>query len=185
MRLQFFGDSFDVVKRFLLRAIEPEAEWAALPMFTHDVTASEVGRFAAFLGVTVVSAAVLSPETDRGAYFSALDRHQRVFLDPDTGIKLNGCPRSAAPAYLLGEELSRLCLEVPARIAVSFDQSLPRGKEHVALSRKLDYFRNQGLSGFAYRSHACFVLLSRDPTLVEQARERLLQTGLPGARLTS
>lgn len=53
MRMQFFGDSYDVVKRFLLRTVAPEAKWTAFPMFTHEVTADDIAAFEAFLGVSV------------------------------------------------------------------------------------------------------------------------------------
>ncbi len=42
MRMEFFGDSYDVVKRFLLRSIAPDAEWVAFPMFTDKVTQEDI-----------------------------------------------------------------------------------------------------------------------------------------------
>jgi hypothetical protein len=45
----------------------------------------------------------------RAACFSAPAGHARVFLDPDTGIRLEACGGVAAPGYVLGDEQVRLC----------------------------------------------------------------------------
>jgi hypothetical protein len=45
MSMQFFGDSYDVVKRFLLHTVAPEVRWIAFPMFTHEVTADNITAF--------------------------------------------------------------------------------------------------------------------------------------------
>ena len=50
MRMEFFGGSFDLVKRFLMLELAVDAEWAALPMFTHAVNSDDVTKLAAFLG---------------------------------------------------------------------------------------------------------------------------------------
>ena len=55
MKIDFFGDSYDIVKRFLLQTIAPRTHWAAFPMFTHAVTKDEIVAFETFLGVHVVS----------------------------------------------------------------------------------------------------------------------------------
>ena len=68
---------------------------------------------------------------------------------------------------------------------MTFDQSLARGREREQIRAKLARFRAAGLSGFAYVSHASFVILGR-PDLVTQAREQLLTRSLlPAGRLVS
>jgi hypothetical protein len=183
MRMQFFGDSYDVVKRFLIRAIAPDAKWVAHPMFTHPVTAADVGAFEGFLGVTIASADAMSASADRTKHFLALTHHQHVFLDPDTGIRLQPSSGVDGTKYVFGPELITLCEQNPRRLLLVFDQSVPRGTERKAITDKLSYFRAKGLCSFAYVSHACFVILSRSDAQCLEARNRLLATHLPPNRL--
>lgn len=183
MRMQFFGDSYDVVKRFLLHTVAPEAKWTALPMFTHEVTADDIAAFEAFLGVRVASPRVMMKSTDRATHLSALANHRHVFLDPDTGIKLKPSNGAKATKYVFGPELVSLCKQSRGRLLLVFDQSVPRGKERKAIAKKLAYFRERGLHGFAYLSHACFLVLSSSESQCCAARKRLLASHIPNARL--
>ena len=160
MRIQFFGDSYDVVKRFLIRSIAPESECVAFPMFTHKVTPEEVKAFEAFLGVQVVSSTPLSTTTDRAQHLAAIAKHCHIFLDPDTGIKLIPSNSADSVKYIFASELVSLCQKSPTRLLLVFDQSVPRGAERKAIEKKLSHFRDAGIHGFAYLSHACFVVLS-------------------------
>jgi hypothetical protein len=181
--MQFFGDSYDVVKRFLLRSVAPHAEWAAFPMFSHEVTAQDISSFEAFLGVRVVSPVALTVSTNRADYFAAMAHHRHIFLDPDTGIKLNPSTRADSIKYVFGPELETLCRESNQRLLLVFDQSVPRGGERKAIARKLAHFNERGIVGFAYLSHACFVVLSDSESACHAARASLLASGLPNSRL--
>ena len=181
--MQFFGDSFDVVKRFLLQTIEPDAAWVAFPMFTDRATAASVRAFESFLGVNVVGAALFTESTNRADHFTALARHRNVFLDPDTGIKLKKAKGAESVKYVFASELVALCQESPERLLVVFDQSVPRGSEKSAIQQKLRHFSDAGLHGFAYLSHACFVTLSATKDRCRMARANLLASGLPQTRV--
>ena len=183
MRMQFFGDSYDVVKRFLIRTVAPNVKWTAFPMFTHEVAADDISAFEAFLGVSVASPHVMTSSTDRATHLSALANQRHIFLDPDTGIKVKLSNRADAVKYVFGPELVALCEQNPDRLLLVFDQSLPRGAEQKAIAEKLNYFRQKGLVGFAYLSHACFLVLSRSESACEAARNHLLATHLPQTRL--
>lgn len=183
MRMQFFGDSYDVVKRFLLCSVAPGAEWVAFPMFTDDATADDVRALESFLGVRVVAPTPLSGTTDRAQLFSALADHRNVFLDPDTGIKLERTNGVDSVKYVFASELIALCKESPERLLLVFDQSVPRGGEEAAIEKKLAHFRTVGIHGFAYLSHACFVVLSATKSHCETAKNNLLTCGLPNSRL--
>ncbi len=185
MRMQFFGDSYDIVKRFLLRTIAPEATWAAFPMFTHEVAATDIEAFEAFLGVRVASRHVITRSTNRATHLLASAGHRHVFLDPDTGVKLKPSNGASAVNYVFAPELIALCEQNHARLLLVFDQSVPRGKERKAVSDKLKYLRNKGLYGFAYHSHACFMVLSSSESVCVTARKKLLASNLPKARLVS
>lgn len=183
MKIDFFGDSYDIVKRFLLQTIAPGARWAAFPMFTHAVTQDELVAFETFLGVDVVSPGVLAPDGDRVAHLAALPHQQYIFLDPDTGIRLRPCGGRAAANYLFGPEVIDLCLSAPGRLVLVFDQSVPRGRERKAMADKLAYFAERGVHGFAYISHVCFVVLSASEPICAEAAARLAAAALPVQRI--
>ena len=183
MRMQFFGDSYDVVKRFLLRTVAPEAKWTAFPMFTHQVAADDIATLEAFLGVSVVSPQAITRSTDRAAHLSASPNHRHVFLDPDTGIKLNPSKSASSVKYVFGPELVSLCDQNQNRLLLVFDQSVPRGNERKAIAAKLAYFRERGIHGFAYLSHACFLVLSGSESVCRAAQQQLLVSHLPKTRL--
>jgi hypothetical protein len=52
MRIPYYGDSYDIVKRFLLHTLDPEGDWAALPMFSEDHTRLPLRRALPHLGLT-------------------------------------------------------------------------------------------------------------------------------------
>jgi hypothetical protein len=90
MRLQHFGDSYDIVKKAMLQWLEPFGPWAAHPMFTEPFTPMNANKFARFLGVPLVSFQVLEAATDRDAYFAVDLSRRSLFLDPDTGLRPRG-----------------------------------------------------------------------------------------------
>ena len=123
MRMNFFGDSYDVVKRFLLQSVAPEAEWVAFPMFTHRVAPEKLKAFASFLGVQVVSPTALTASTNRARHLAASEHHRHIFLDPDIGIKLRPPKRRDAVKYVLAPELISLCCKSPERLLLVFDRA--------------------------------------------------------------
>jgi hypothetical protein len=183
MREHYFGDSYDIVKRFLLQSLAPAKEWAVLPMFTHEVSPNFVPEYETFLQARVASADLLTASADRTSYFAASALGKHVFLDPDTGIRLEPLRRSNAASYVLASEVVELCVHDPERLVVVFDQSLPRSGTKYAICKKLAYFHQKGLSGFAYVSHSCFVVLSAGAAGCSAARANLIATGLPSDRI--
>lgn len=181
--MQYFGDSYDVVKRFLLSTLAPGTTWAAFPMFTHAVSATEIEALEAFLGVRVVTSEPLQEDTDRAKHLVALAEHRHVFLDPDTGIKLKASRGKDATKYVFAPEIEMLCRAEPGRLLLVFDQSVGRGSERAHASAKITHFAERGISSFAYMSHACFMVLSSSAEQCRHARERLLSSGMPQARV--
>ena len=87
MRLEKFGDTYDIVKQKLLASLANLGPWAAHPMFTEEVSGPEGRAFARFLGVPLLSLEVLAAATDRAAYFARAGAcASHLFLDPDTGL---------------------------------------------------------------------------------------------------
>ena len=186
MRLKHFGDSYDVVKLCLLRWLRDFGEWSVHPMLTEHFPPEKVAAFESMLGLKVISTDVISLDTDRSNYFSGLSSFGHLFLDPDTGLRLRPTRGLRAPEYLFGHEFLQLVNQRPASLTLVFDQSIGRGSEEEHVKRKLHHFLEHDVFGFAYVSHACFVLASLDHSLVERARKRVLsESRLPSDRFIS
>ena len=184
MRLQFFGDCYDIVKKSLIAWLGEVGRWAAHPMFTEPVAPDQAALFARFLGARLVSVEPLTPTTDRAVYFSSCRSEGNLFLDPDTGVRLEPRRDSESVNYVFGPELVGLSRERPRALTLVFDQSFSRGSEAHLIQEKLAFFASRGVHGFAYSSHAPFLVLSSQAELVGRAHERLLEvSGLPPSRL--
>lgn len=183
MRMNYFGDSYDIVKQSLLRWLQPFGQWSVHPMFTEPVADADVSGFEQFIGAKLVSTEVLSRNTDREAYFSCACSCGNLFLDPDTGIRLKETRGVRAPEYLFASELLRITEMRAGNLTVVFDQSVGRGSEQMHLETKLRHLLQKQLFGFGYRSHACFVILGRDHALIESARNHVIEESkLPESR---
>ena len=68
MDLKHFGDSYDIVKKVLLQGLAPFGPWGVHPMFTHEVSETEVAKFSRLLGTPVLSTRGLGLETNRDEY---------------------------------------------------------------------------------------------------------------------
>lgn len=152
-------------------------------MFTEHVPSPDVSAFEAFLGAKVISPRVLTAQTDRRAYFSCAHSCGNLFLDPNTGLRLKNSGGARTRHYLFAEELVRIAQSRLPLLTVVFDQSLGRGSEQIDLDAKFRHLRLQQFNGFAYRSHACFIVAGRDHSLVDCARRHIVkESKLPESR---
>lgn len=182
MRLRFFGDSYDIVKKSLLAWLSSLGEWETHPMFTEEVSPGNADAFAAFLGTPLLSREVLTSRTNRARYFATCHTASHLFLDPDTGVSLERATRVSA-AHLTANELLSIVSARPRHLTLVFDQSFARGARESVLARKFAFFRAAGVDVAAYWSHAPFLLLGLDRTLVDRALTDLLAvSGLPSSR---
>ena len=179
---KYFGDSYDIVKQSLIRWLTPFGPWSVHPMFTEQVAPADARAFAAFLGAQLLSDAVLTASA-RPTYFACASRCKNLFLDPDTGLRLDCVHGKRAPEFLFASELISLVQRPKDGLTLVFDQSHPRGSEEESLVRKLHHLSKHGIPAFAYRSHACFIVAGHDPALVRRAYTRLLaESRLPKSR---
>jgi hypothetical protein len=185
VKLQYFGDSYDIVKKSLIAWLEQFGPWVTHPMFTEDVTAEKAEAFSRLIGTKLISSRRLTSTIDRAEYFSGLNGKGNLFLDPDTGVSLKTFGGERSVRFVFGEELVEWCAQRPECLTLVFDQSYSRGvKKEVAMQEKLKYFAKAGISGFIYDSHAPFLLLGAHKKLVARARKSLLEvSGLPEGRL--
>jgi hypothetical protein len=187
MNLQFFGDSYDIIKRSFISWLSDFGRWSVHPMFTHEVDAEAAGAFARFLNARLLSSDPITVSTDRQAYFECCLSAGNLFLDPDTGVSLAARTGAKSIRYIFGPELLRLVLARPHRLTLVFDQSFARGvRERVEgdVRKKLAALAAGGAYGFAYVSHAPFLCLAADPSLVLRAHEAVkANSSLPPTRL--
>ena len=184
MKPSYLGDSYDIVKQSLLRWLSVMGSWATHPMFTEPVSSTQADDFAHLLGTRLLSLTPLTGGIDRVGYLApARECHEHVFIDPDKGIRIEAIRGRKAPAYVFCTELMEIAIARPDKLTLVFDQSLARGSERQQLQDKLQTFSVHGVHAIAYVSHACFVLLGRNSSLVEEAFEVLQsESRLPRSR---
>jgi len=171
MRLGFLGDSFDIVKRSLLEWLGVLGAWSVFPMFTDDWPEDQLQIYRRILQVDLVSHEKLTRMTDRKAFFSkAYNCSTHLFLDPDTGLMLGDGTERTSLAHIYLPELLRIVKRNSDLLTMIFDQSINRGDKNIdkegQLRAKLGKLQSEGVFGFAYVSHACFLLVGMNHDLV-------------------
>jgi hypothetical protein len=160
--------------------------WAAHPMFTHEVTREKAAAFSGFLGVPLVSTRVLRQESDRRDCLAACGDCPSIFLDPDTGVRLHRGERKRSTEFVFADELLKIAKARSHGMVLVFDQRVARGNERRQVQARLNHFTGQGLTGFAYISHASFLVFGQSSDLVHDARSQLVAaSGLPEATIVS
>ncbi|MYD36397.1 MAG: hypothetical protein F4X20_05205 [Dehalococcoidia bacterium] len=185
MRRQHFGDNYDITKRFLMSCLAPNGPWGIIPMFTDEWSQQWIEEFECLLGGKVLITECIKATRRREQVTTAGNWDGHIFIDPDTGIR---SPSSSATSTKLVrlEELIRESREHRNNIILVFDQSYANAKlpdKIQAMLEKLEHLIGNGVLGFGYIGQASFLVLSCDPSVLEQARENLLCAGVPGCRL--
>ncbi len=163
MNPKWFGDTYDIVKRFFASALhELDYDVYIDPMLTGDWDGKEE-RLYEFLK--------MRPVKDARNTMSAL------FLDPDTGIGSVPSPKHTTISSMVGQ------LETH-EIVYSFDQSFSRGSDPAAqMNVKLATVSEQGAFGFYFDSHARFLFCSADEVRLKKLGDHLRHKGIPSQRL--
>ena len=175
MHLKYFGDSYDIVKRFLLATLGDSGRWSVQPMFVEKVDSEDAKRFATFIGARLCGKTSVATVAGRTEAMASSKTAEHLFLDPDTGVKLVPMPKTPSSAHLYGAEVIDLVnarpafLSRPPAAAQHETEVVWRGRDH----------------GFAYESHASFLFLSRDQDLLQRSRSALLGAGVPAVRLVA
>ncbi len=165
MHAEWFGDSYDIVKRFFIRVLR-EAGYQVYvdPMFTGDWKEIEES-FYAFLGAKPMSHTFL-PKGNKV-----------LLLDPDTGIGQRKTKQHVT--------LDRIVRELDTYdVVFSFDQSFSRGiPSDLQMGEKLQRLNSLGAYGFYYDSHAKFLFSAKSVDKLNGLRSLFAATGLPSTRL--
>lgn len=183
MHMKYFGDSYDIVKMSLIGWLRHFGEWSVHPMLTEKAEAKDIDAFERLLGARVISTDVLTTTTDRKSYFSCTTNCDNLFLDPDTGLRMESTKGKRSPEYLFSSELVSIISSRPEALTLVFDQSLARGNERKDLEKKLKDLLSHGVHGFAYVSHACFLVAGHEKERVDSAYNHIIsESKLPTSR---
>ncbi len=164
MKSQWFGDSFDIVKRFFIGNIREMGYQVFVdPKFIGKWNGLE-NEFYDFLGAKPLDS--LSTSSDKTA----------LFLDPDTGIGLKPTEQHVTVKMIV-DYLQK------HEIVFSFDQSFSRSSDALKKMReKLSLLKKEGAVGFYYDSHARFLFSANSPEVLINIKRHLATTGLPKKR---
>lgn len=187
MNLQYFGDSYDIIKKSFIGWLSDFGRWFVHPMFTHEVDSDAAEAFAKFVNAKLVSSEPLRGGTDRETYFQSCLTVGNLFLDPDAGVSLAARKGSKSAKYIFAHELRRVVSERPYYLTLVSDQNFTRAsREQIEtnIRQKLAALAADGVYGFAYVSHVPFLCLAGDPSLVLRAFNALKEnSSLPPSRL--
>ena len=190
---KYLGDSYDIVKQSLLRWLSDFGDWSVYPMFTQPEAAADIEVYERLLGAQVIKPSVLNlnDEAERALLFSSASScSSHLLLDPDTGLQIHGQklknPMDAAK-YVREDELLIITTARPNKMTIVFDQSVGYGMKQIRprMEKKLLQLQKRGVHGFAYLSHACFLVVGQDKELIMQAHAKVIELSrLPSDRLT-
>lgn len=162
MNPKWFGDSYDIVKRFFATALQHLGYDVYIdPMLTGEWEEEEEELYH-FLRMRPV-----------GEY---REGESALFLDPDIGIRSNVSPKHTT--------ISRIAdLLKTHEIVYSFDQSFSRGVDPLLqMQTKLAALSELGAAGFYFDSHARFLFASVQTERLDIIRKHFEYMGLPSSR---
>jgi hypothetical protein len=167
MNQEYFGDSYDLVKRFFIKVLKSENYAVYVdPMFTGNHAEMDSNYY-------LLIGAEPMPAECPGSGKMAL------FVDPDTGIG-----EITKKTHIKVQNL--VCRLKSYTLVMVYDHSFSRSKSSIQQMRqKLSNFSRQGASGFFFDSHARFFFgsLDKNKKHLEKYRCKLLQMGIPENRL--
>lgn len=168
MHQDYFGDSFDLVKRFFCGVLADSGlEVYVRPMFTGPVE----GWSRDFLKLVGAKAEEpIGPQSPRSA----------LLMDPDTGVTLGKAKsRGGVRVHVRIEEILDACQRY--EVVVVFDQAFSRGVNRTAVQKKKLQTLPPGC--FYYDSHAAFLFAGQRPKVLAAVERKLKELGVPRTRL--
>ena len=164
MHPEYFGDSYDLVKRFFIQELKAIGYSICVdPMLTGHWNELE-DQFFKLIG---------APKTSQ----SAQAVRRAMFVDPDTGINSKGGKAHVSFQVLAEHACSNA-------IVFAFDQSFSRQhKPKVSMLEKLGQMHIHGCYGMYYDSHARFLFISKCQGSLKEFKAHLVSIGLPITRL--
>lgn len=167
MNPAYFGDSYDIVKRFFCSELRVLGYRVAIdPLLTGKWNGTEQA-FYQFVGAW----------PHEGAQSAGSD--VALLIDPDTGI------RSRPGDHHVSLQSIAKSAQVHEMVA-TFDQAFSREHDpREVIRRKLNELHELGCHGVYFNSHARFLFASREPARIEQLVNHLVELGMPRSRFVS
>lgn len=165
MNPKYFGDSYDLVKRFFC------GELAALG-YSVEVDAMLTGAWKGDESnfYRLISALPHGKPSPAGC-------PRALLLDPDTGVKSNAGRQHISFGRIADETKTY-------RLVFSFDQSFSRqANASLVIQEKLAALELLGCTSMYYDSHARFVFAAAEASPINELRDHLLAIGIPRFRL--
>jgi len=161
----YFGDSYDIVKRFFCTELSVLGYNVMIePMFTGTWNGAE-NEFFRFIGAKQHEA------QKKDSIRSAL------LFDPDTGVH-----RTASRKHISIVQLAHAAKH--HSLVFSFDQSFSwQHNSSQVMQGKLRALQEQGLHAMYYDSHARFLFAAMSEKSIAELREHLVCLGMPETRL--
>jgi hypothetical protein len=149
MNPKYYGDSYDLVKRFFCREIGALGYSVEVDAMLTGAWNGAESNFYRLIG----AAALGNHKADGG--------HRALLLDPDTGVK-----HSASRQHV---SFARIAQETKAfRLVFSFDQSFSRQAKPLAvIQEKLATLKSLGCASLYYDSHARFVFAAAEAAPIQ------------------
>jgi hypothetical protein len=166
MKREYFGDSYDMVKRFWAQLLSPVAPLYAEPRFI------PTDLQAAFTRLTGIGMLPQAPP------------HRYCLLnDPDTGVHAPGArDRPQRRSHIALACIASQCRRPGVECVVTFDQSAsrtpgrPRAQQR---EEKLRHLASLGIPAFYYVSHAPFLFAFGSQAAASRIAEIVRDAGLP------
>jgi hypothetical protein len=165
MNPKYFGDSYDIVKRFFCNASSVLGYTVYIEPMLTDEWSDSGAAFYRFLGAKHVR--IFEPSH---ASFA-------LFIDPDAGIS-----KRESVTHISFDRLTKYLDE--HAIVFAFDQSFSRSsKVTEQMDLKLAALESLGCQGFYYDSHARFLFASNSDEHLRTVEDHLISIGLPKCRI--
>ncbi len=162
MRDSWFGDSYDIVKRYFIGELKAIGYQVVFdPSFM--VNMREKKRFYHFIG----AAEKYENKSEKTA----------IVLDPDTGIGKGRKQTHVSLSYIIEKTDHH---DIVLTFDQSFSRSVPKDDQ---MERKLTEAKDHDRYGFYYDSHAPFLFVARKKSTLQEIKQRLTDSGLPKERL--
>jgi len=169
MKREFFGDSFDAVKRLWRDTLQEWAPLHAESRFIPEELKADFTRLTKIPVFTVIPTRSFS-----------------IFNDPDTGIRLPGeANQKEGRSHISIDTISQQLRMDHLKCVVTFDQSYYRhskGSHSEQRRSKMREIESNGFHAFYYVSHAPFLFAAPSAQLLSELKGILNAAGIPVTR---
>jgi len=194
MHRDYFGDSYDYLKRFLLGLAPEKSRRIALPMLPENQGSQEfLASYAKFLNAEVPPCAIAAvPKFERQDWVKNIQNwiqesgNSRVWLLVDTCTGLCLGTTGGSKKHFLMDDFVQLVKFSEVSVAICYDQAFRRADREKRIKeahKKLSELRKKGVWGLYYMSHASFLIASEHKSEFQKICDYLSLFDFPEGRL--